>query len=123
MFNGKSTADKKATLETEPIYTNLVKGSGDLIDTIHWEKIKDKVGEKDYLVLRVKPICTNNANDVAFHYDSLNVVDFALVDSLSKKYFQCSNMVEIDNEKPTTASADDLTGQTIAIGEYQLTID
>lgn len=123
LFNGKSTADKKATLETEPIYTNLVKGSGDLIDTIHWEKIKDKVEEKDYLVLRVKPICTNNANDVAFHYDSLNVVDFALVESLSKKYFQCSNMVEIDNEKPTTASADDLTGQTVAIGEYQLTID
>ena len=123
LFNGKSTADKKATLETEPIYTNLVKGSGNLIDTIHWEKIKDKVEEKDYLVLRVKPICTNNANDVAFHYDSLNVVDFALVESLSKKYFQCSNMVEIDNEKPTTASADDLTGQTVAIGEYQLTID
>ena len=45
LFNGKSTADKKATLETEPIYTNLVKGSGDLIDTIHWEKIKDKVEE------------------------------------------------------------------------------
>lgn len=122
LFNGENTIDKKAALETEPIYTNIVKGTETLVDTIPWEQIKEKVKEKDYLVLRIKPICTN-FDSVVFHHDSLNVVDFALVESLSKKYFQCSNMVEIDNENPTTAKADDLIGQIIAIGEYQLTID
>ena len=122
LFNGKNTIDKLAALESEPIYTNLVKGTEALIDTIRWDQIKEKVNEKDYLVLRVKPICTN-FDSVVFHHDSLNVVDFALVDALTKKYFQCSNMVEIDNETPTTAKADDLKGKTISIGEYLLTID
>jgi len=122
LFNGKNTIDKKAALETEPIYTKLVKGTEALIDTIRWEQVKDKVAEKDYLVLRVKPICTN-FDSIVYHYDTLNVVDFALVESLTKKYFQCSNMVDIDNETPTTADADELLGKTIAIGEYQLTID
>ncbi len=122
LFNGKNTIDKKAALESEPIYTKLVRGTEELIDTIRWDLVKDKVQEKDYLVLRVKPICTN-FDSVTFHHDSLNVVDFALVESLSKKYFQCSNMVDIENENPTTATADELLGKTIAIGEYQLTID
>lgn len=122
LFNGKTTIDKLAALETEPIYTKSVKGTEELIDTIRWESIKDKVAEKDYLVLRIKPICTN-CDSVVYHEDSLNVVDFALVESLSRKYFQCSNMVEIDNETPTTATAEELKGKTIKIGEYQLTID
>ncbi len=122
LFNGKTTIDRKAALETEPIYTKLIKGTQALTDTIPWDKIEDKVTEKDYLVLRVKPVCTN-FDPIVFHNDSVNVVDFALVDALSKSYFQCSNMVEIDNEKPTTAKADDLKGKTIPIGEYMLTID
>ena len=122
LFNGKTTIDKLAALETEPIYTKSVKGTEELIDTIRWESIKDKVAEKDYLVLRIKPICTN-CDSVVYHEDSLNVVDFALVESLSRKYFQCSNMVEIENETPTKATADDLKGKTIKIGEYLLTID
>ena len=73
-------------------------------------------------MLRVKPICTN-CDSIVFHNDSLNVVDYALVEYLTKNYFQCSNRVELDNDKPTTAKADDLKGKTIAIGQYQLTID
>lgn len=122
LFNGKDVIDKETVLEMEPIYTKLIKGTNELIDTIPWEMISDKVKEKDYLVLRVKPICTN-FDTIAYHYDSLNVVDFAIVESLSRKYFQCSNMVEIENEEPTTASADDLKGKVISIGEYELTID
>lgn len=122
LFNGKTTIDRKAALETEPIYTKLIKGTQALTDTIPWDKIEDKVTEKDYLVLRVKPVCTN-FDPIVFHNDSVNVVDFALVDALSKSYFQCSNMVELDNENPTTAKADDLKGKTIPIGEYMLTID
>lgn len=122
LFNGKDVIDKEAVLEMEPIYTKLVKGTGELTDTIRWEMISEKVAERDYLVLRVKPICTN-FDTIAYHYDSLNVVDFAIVESMSRKYFQCSNMLEIENETPTTLSAKDLTGQIISIGEYQLTID
>lgn len=122
LFNGKNTIDKLAALETKPIYTKLIKGTKELIDTIRWDSIKSKVAEKDYLVLRVKPICTN-CDSVVYHEESLNVVDFALVESLSRKYFQCSNMLEIDNETPTTATAEELKGKTIKIGEYQLTID
>jgi hypothetical protein len=122
LFNGKDVIDKEAVLEMEPIYTKYVSGEGELTDTIPWATIEDKVADKDYLVLCVKPICTN-FDSIVFHHDSLNVVDFAIVESLSRKYFQCSNMLEIDNETPTTLSANDLTGQTIAIGEYQLTID
>lgn len=58
-----------------------------------------------------------------FYDESLNVVDYALVEYLTKNYFQCSDMVELENEEPTTATADELKGKTIAIGEYQLTID
>ena len=122
LFNGKNTIDKLAALETEPIYSRVVKETEELCDTIFWDKIKDKVAEKDYLVLRIKPICTN-CDSIVFHQDSINVVDFALVEGLSKKYFQCANMVEIDNETPTKAKAEDLKGKTIAIGQYQLTID
>lgn len=122
LFNGKNTIDKLAALETEPIYTNRIKSTEALTDTVFWNKIEDKVKEKDYLVLRVKPICTN-CDSIVFLEDSLNVIDYALVEFLTKKYFQCSDMVELENEEPTTAKADELKGKTIAIGEYQLTID
>ena len=122
LFNGKNTIDKLAALETEPIYSRIIKDTEELTDSIFWEKIEDKVSEKDYLVLRVKPICTN-CDSVKFYDESLNVVDYALVEYLTKNYFQCSDMVELENEEPTTATADELKGKTIAIGEYQLTID
>ena len=122
LFNGKDVIDKEAVLEMEPIYTKYISGEGELTDTIPWATIEDKVADKDYLVLCVKPICTN-FDSIVYHYDSLNVVDFAIVESLSRKYFQCSNMLEIDNEEPTTASAEELNGKVISIGEYELTID
>lgn len=124
LFNGKGVIDKKHALETQPIYKNIIKGTEELTDTIPWDLIGEDISETDYLVLRVKPVCTNIADTlIAYHDDTLNVVDFAMAEYMSKKYFQCSDMVEIDNETPTTASADDLTGQTIPIGQYQLTID
>ena len=92
LFNGKNTIDKLAALETEPIYSRVVKETEELCDTIFWDKIKDKVAEKDYLVLRIKPICTN-CDSIVFHQDSINVIDFALVEGLTKKYFQCANTV------------------------------
>ncbi|MBO5793859.1 MAG: hypothetical protein J6R11_02100, partial [Bacteroidaceae bacterium] len=124
LFNGKNIIDREEVLKTTPIYANIIKGTEELTDTIPWELIGEDISDKDYIVLRVKPVCTNAPDSaITFHHDSLNVIDFALVESMAKKYFQCSNMVEIDNENPTDASADDLTGKVVVIGEYELTID
>ena len=124
LFNGGQVINKEEVLKTSPIYNKVIKGTAELTDTIRWDSIAENIKEKDYLVLRVKPICTNAPDStVAFHYDSLNVYDFAIVEALSKQYFQCSNRVNIENETPTTASADDLTGQVVKLGEYELTID
>lgn len=121
LFDGGQAADLKSALEGTPIYTNRIT-TEELKDSIPWEDLKDKVEAYDYLVLRVKPIVTKGRS-VAFTNDSVNVRDFALSKRLTKTYFQCSNTVEINNEKPTTKSADDYKGQTVAIGEYELTID
>lgn len=124
LYNGGQVIDKEEVLKTSPIYNKVIKGTAELTDTIRWDSIAENIKEKDYLVLRVKPICTNAPDStVAFHFDSLNVYDFAIVEALSKQYFQCSNRVNIENETPTTASADDLTGQIVKLGEYELTID
>lgn len=124
LYNGGQVIDKEEVLKTSPIYNKVIKGTAELTDTIRWDSIAENIKEKDYLVLRVKPICTNAPDStVAFHFDSLNVYDFAIVEALSKQYFQCSNRVNIENETPTTASADALTGQIVKLGEYELTID
>ena len=124
LFNGKNNIKREEVLEMTPIYANIIKGTEELTDTIPWELIGEDIADKDYVVLRVKPICTNAPDSaVTFHHDSLNVIDFAMVESMAKKYFQCSDMVEIDNENPTQLSADDLTGKVVVIGEYELTID
>lgn len=122
LYNGGSLADKQAALESEPIYTKLITEGQEFKDSIPWDYLEDKVKIGDYLVLRVNPICTNGGS-IAYSGDSLNVVDFAMIEALSKTYFQCSNMVEISNEKPTEATAEDLKGKVIMIGEYELTID
>lgn len=122
LFNGGSTADRDAALETEPIYTKVIESETELEDSIPWEKLEDKVVSGDYMVLRIKPTCLNGES-VGFTNDSVNVIDFAMVESLVKQYFECSDMVDISNETPITATADELTGEVIKIGEYELTIE
>ena len=119
VFSGESVCNLKAALATEPIYN---KRTTELEDSIPWESIKDVVENGTYMVLRINPVVTKGSS-VAFMGDSTHIKDFALIELLSKKYFQCSNMVDITNTTPTKASASDLKGKTIAIGEYQLTID
>lgn len=122
LFNGGTTADREAALQTEPIYTKHFSHNDNMQDSILWSEIESKIEKGDYLVLRVKPTCVKGES-VAFTNDSVNVIDFAMVESLSKNYFQCSNMVEIHNLKPIDASAKDLKGKEVMIGEYLLTID
>ena len=122
LFDGGQTPNIEEALKGLPIYTNRIKSKDGLKDSIPWKNIKDKVKEYDYLVLRILPVVTKG-HSIAFTNDSVNVLDFALSKRLTKTYFQCSNAVEITNDKPTTKSADELKGKTVAIGEYELTID
>lgn len=122
LFNGGNVADKEAALETEPIYTKRFTDKVELMDSIAWKDIESKVEPGNYLVLRIKPTCVKGES-VAFTNDSINVIDFAMIKSLSKDYFECSNMVEIHNRNPIEATAKDLKGKEIIIGEYLLTID
>lgn len=118
LFNGKDNADLQATLATDPIYTFETK---ELIDTIRWSKIEKRVTSGDYLALRIRPIVTKG-HSIAFVGDSLNVIDFALVDHVVKKYFECSPSVDITNRDPHTSSKDDLKGKIVAMGEYDMRI-
>lgn len=73
-------------------------------------------------MLRVKPTAVNDKS-VAFLNDSINIVDFAMSEVFSSRYFQCANQVEITNERPTTSGVDALKGKSVRIGEYELVLD
>ncbi|MCR4922260.1 MAG: BspA family leucine-rich repeat surface protein [Bacteroidaceae bacterium] len=118
LYDNGSKADREEALKKEPVYTFHTK---DLKDTIKWEKIKDKVKIGDYLLLRVKP-SVKKGESVSFSGDA-NVIDFGLCERLSQRYFQCEAKVVIDDKNPTSKSANDLKGKTVAIGEYNMTID
>ena len=121
MFNGSDDADKEKTLEKEPIYTTTTTESQ---YTIPWDEIKDKVNLKDYVVLRVKPRCTNLAEGDSINFvDTLNVMDFTMAEHISPNHFACTPTVEITNFKITSKKAADFEGKEIGLGEYQLTID
>ena len=117
--NESDTPDRMETLKREPIFKHRTK---ELEDSILWKDIQEKVKVPSYLVLRVKPIVVKGSS-VAFTNDSINTIDFAMAKRLGRAFFQCSNTVDITNEKPTEKSKKDLIGKTVAIGEYELTID
>lgn len=119
LFRGEPKMDRADIFASEPVYTH---STYDLSDSIKWEKISDKVVAGDYMVLRVLPK-SENVQSVAFVNDSVNVIDFALAQRISQKFFQCSSMVNIENLKPTKKSAKDFIGKVVGIGQYQLTID
>lgn len=119
LFRGEPEMDRADIFASEPVYTH---STYDLSDSIKWEKISDKVVAGDYMVLRVLPK-SENVQSVAFVNDSVNVIDFALAQRISQKFFQCSSMVNIENLKPTKKSAKDFIGKEVGIGQYQLTID
>ena len=119
LFSGGQVCNKEAAMATDPIYSHR---TTELEDSIPWEKIQDAVENGTYLVLRVNPIVTKGSS-VAFTGDSTHIRDCALVELLSKKFFQCSNMIDITNTTPTTKTASELKGKVVQIGEYELTID
>ena len=86
LFRGEPEMDRADIFASEPVYTH---STYDLSDSIKWEKISDKVVAGDYMVLRVLPK-SENVQSVAFVNDSVNVIDFALAQRISQKFFQCS---------------------------------
>ena len=119
LFKGDPNEGAIEAVKSEPIWELT---TTETKDTLRWEKIEDKVQKYDYLVLRVTAKCLNEKS-VCFVNDSVNIIDFALTERASKKYFQCSNTVEIENFQPTEQKADYYKGKTIAIGEYQMEIN
>lgn len=120
LFAAKDYISREEMLKSIPIYVN--KALKAQSDTIRWDKLDGKVEKGDYLLLRVKPTAVNDKS-VAFLNDSINIVDFAMSEVFTSRYFQCANQVEISNEKPTTAGVADLKGNSIRIGEYELVLD
>lgn len=119
IFRGDPSLSNEENFKGEPIYSRTTE---ELRDSIPWETINGDVSIGDYLILRVKPTSVNTQS-VAFVNDSINVVDFALSDRISQKFFQCSAQISIDNTIPTKKSASDYKGKVVGIGQYQLKID
>lgn len=107
-------------LEQQPAFklSNLT----ELSDTIHWNDIKDKVVTNSYCMIRVVPHATNDTTTI-FKNDSINVVDFALADLISRNYYNCQSRVKFTNKELTKKKAADLKGTTVKIGEYDLVLD
>ncbi len=118
LYNGKDKTDREDVIKTEPIYTLRTK---DTRDSIAWDVIKEKASVGDYMLLEVKPVITKGSS-IAFTGED-NIVDFALNERLSRKYFQCESRVLVSDKTPTSKSANDLKGKVVTIGEYNLTID
>ncbi len=119
LFRAAPDQPRADIFASEPVFSHQ---THELRDSIPWDAIADRVALGDYLVLRVHPR-SENEQSVAFVDDSLNVVDFVLAQRFSKKYFTCSNAVEITNARPTQKSAKELRGTVVGLGEYQLTLD
>ncbi len=119
LYDGGSNSNMEEVLKQQPIYTHR---TTDLKDSIPWEAIMDKVSAADYMVLRVKPVALY-AKSVAFTEDGPNMIDFAMMRRLSRTLLNCSDHVDISNTTPTTKTANELKNTTVAIGQYQLTLD
>lgn len=121
LFQSTIDTDKEEAFKGKPIFTKNFK-DGDETCTIPWSDLNNKkIRAGDYLILRVTAKSTNEKS-VEF-VDGKNIIDFAIAEHLAKSYFQCSDKVEITNTTPTTASASQLKGKTVGIGQYQLTLD
>lgn len=120
LFNNGERADKQDAVENGLLVYESAEMT-DLKDEIMWERLQEQVKAGDYMVLRILPI-VKHGHSVAFTGDE-NIIDFGLSKRASKQYFQCSDMVEIENKTATSKSAADFKGKEVGIGEYQLTID
>lgn len=107
-------------LEGAPAYE--LRQTRQLCDSIRWTELEGKLRLGDYVYLRVVPHAVNERS-VHFMADSLNAFDAAVAERTAPSYFRCATQVEVDNDRPTTLSADALRGKSVKVGEYELVLD
>ena len=119
LYTGNSADSKEVIFKSKPLYTKSTK---EMKDTIRWDKIKDKVRQGDYLLLRVTAKPKNLADSlIQMHGDSLNYTDFALTTHFNENY-QCGNdNIKFDNQTLISEKPD--KNQSIKIGQFYLTLD
>ena len=117
LYKGNSADTPEAIFKSAPVYKNTLKA---LTDTIKWNKLKGKVEQGDYLMLRVTAKPTNTKS-IRMLGDSLNYKDFAMAEHFNETYSCGNNTALVDNKTPITQKPK--AGTTLYINEWPLTLN
>ncbi len=122
LYTGNSADSRETIFKSKPIYKN----EKDIVDeyehVIKWDKLKDKVKSGDYFYLRITAKAKNIADSVIkIKADSLNFINFAIVDRFNEDYQCGSDYVDIANKTPLTTKPG--SDKDIKIGEFYLTFN
>lgn len=117
LYKGNSADTPEAIFLSTPIYKNK---TTQLNDTIKWDKIKGKVAQGDYLMLRVTAKSTNTKS-IRMLSDSLNYKDFAMAEHFNETYSCGNNTALIDNKTPISQKPK--AGTTVYVNEWPLTLN
>ena len=122
VYKGNTADSLKYIFKSKAIYTKKIdEKAKNLCDSIPWKALKG-VQAGDYLVLRVTAKSTNAADSIIkMQGDSLNYVDFAIVEHF-KETFECgANTADVANKVPI----DHLPkkDEKLYIGDWTLTLN
>ena len=122
LYKGNTADSLKNIFKSKAIYTKKIdEKAKNLCDSIPWKALKG-VQAGDYLVLRVTAKSTNAADSIIkMQGDSLNYVDFAIVEHF-KETFECgANTADVANKVPI----DHLPkkDEKLYIGDWTLTLN
>ena len=115
LYKGNSADTPEGIFTSKPVYTNK---TTELADTIRWDKLKGKVNEGDYLMLRVTAQPTNVKESIRMHGDSLNYKDFAMCEHVEVDYDCGVNTANITNKTPIAQCPKE--GTKVRIGDWTL---
>ena len=136
LYDLSKYATKELALEQGLIYKGVAKGDigadeaqqalnkqkngVDLLeDYIPWDTLKNQVYVGQALLLRVVPECINEKS-VRFYGDQ-NEMAFHYTDELSELYGNgCSGGIIEENRVPIEATAKDMRGKTVYVGNYEM---
>ena len=117
LYKGNSADTPEGIFTSKPVYTKKTEHLG---DTIKWEKLKDKVDEGDYLMLRVTAKSTN-VKSIRMHGDSLNYKDFAMATHVEVDYDCGTSTGDVANKEPLKEAPK--AGTQVRIGDWTLTLN
>ena len=118
IYKGNSADTPEGIFTSKPVYTNK---TTELADTIKWDKLKDKVNEGDYLMLRVTAEPTNVKESIRMQGDSLNYKDFAMCEHVEIDYDCGVNTANITNKTPLAEAPQQ--GTKVRIGDWTLEME